>query len=223
VIEGKSPGRAVAGSLAATRRQSWRIAAAIGIVAAGAGALSTLLTEAVVLAAALADRFAPPIAPAVAAAGYGIANVGSAVVLSFALVVILHALTAAYNHRRAVLPDGTPPSAPRGPERHRRGRSGRRQAALVVLGLTVMGATAVQSASILPAAGSMPADSGSTKIIAHRGFVGEAWKTPSAPLRRRPGCVPISLRSTPRRPVTGGSSQPRRQPVDRLGAQREHL
>jgi glycerophosphoryl diester phosphodiesterase len=35
-----------------------------------------------------------------------------------------------------------------------------------------MGATAVQSASILPAAGSVSADSGSTKIIAHRGFVG---------------------------------------------------
>ncbi|WP_165968760.1 glycerophosphodiester phosphodiesterase [Arthrobacter crusticola] len=172
VIEGISPGRAVAGSLAATRRQSWRIAAAIGIVAAGAGALSTLLTEAVVFAAALADRFAPPLAPAVAAGGYGIANVGSAVVLSFALVVILHALTAAYNNRRAGLPDGAPAPAPAAPEPHPRGRSGRRQAALVALGLTVMGATAVQSASILPAAGSVPADSGSTKIIAHRGFVG---------------------------------------------------
>jgi glycerophosphoryl diester phosphodiesterase len=170
VIEGKSPGRAVAGSLAATRRQSWRIAAAIGIVAGGAAALSTLLTEAVVFAAALADRFAPPIAPAVAAGGYGIANVGSAVVLSFALVVILHTLTAAYNHRRAGLPGGAPP-APAAPELHRRGRPGR-QAALVALGLTVMGATAVQSASILPAAGSVPVDSGSTKVIAHRGFVG---------------------------------------------------
>ncbi|MHA7262942.1 glycerophosphoryl diester phosphodiesterase membrane domain-containing protein [Arthrobacter sp. TMN-37] len=172
VIEGKTPGRAVAGSLAATRRQSWRIAAAIGLVAAGAVALSTALTEAVVFAASLADRFAAPIAPAVAAGGYGIANVGSAVVLSFALVVILHALTAAYNGRTG-LPSGAPPPPDQDTSRPpRRGHTGRRRVALMALGLLVMGATVVQSASILPAEGSVPADSGSTQVIAHRGFVG---------------------------------------------------
>ncbi len=170
VIEGKTPGRAAAGSLAATRGQFWRLAAAIGLIAGGAAALSTVLTEAVVLAASLADRFAAPAAPAVAAVGYGVGTVGSAVILSFALVVILHTLTSAYT-----IGSGRPPREPAGagrrpPERLHPAR--RRQFAYVLLGLLVVGATAVQSLSILPKADSAPADSGSTKVIAHRGFVG---------------------------------------------------
>jgi glycerophosphoryl diester phosphodiesterase len=170
VIEGKTPGRAATGSLAATRGQFWRLAAAIGLIAGAAAVLSTILTEAVVLAAALADRFAAPAAPAVAAAGYGVGTVGSAVILSFALVVILHTLAAAY-----AIGSGQQPPDRVGPAARPAGRphpAGRRQFAYVLLGLLVVGATAVQSLSILPAADSAPADSGSTDIIAHRGFVG---------------------------------------------------
>lgn len=174
VIEKTTTVRAAVVSIAATRRQSLRIAVVIGLMCGAAILATTLLAEVVLLASALSDLLFPAASVFTASIGYGIVTVGAAIILSFALVIIVQTLTAAYRFRlghtsaagsvgKAVMNDGGKPVG---------SRKSRRRMGTAMVGAILVGGVVVSSISVLPPAVGAEPDSGGAAVIAHRGFIG---------------------------------------------------
>ncbi|NJC24153.1 glycerophosphoryl diester phosphodiesterase [Arthrobacter pigmenti] len=167
VIDGKTASRAVIASIAATRGQSLRVALLVLVVAAVGLIATSALAGSFLLATSWTDRVFPAVSPILASVGYGVVAVGSAVILCLAVVVTVHALTAAYRQE--------PAHAGPSPERTPRGRP-KRTTGSAIVGAGLVSVLVLTSASAFPSAGNTTPtaalDEGGTAVIAHRGFVG---------------------------------------------------
>lgn len=132
------------------------------MICLGAAALTAILVEAVLLAVTLVDSLNPASSVAAASMGYGVAAIGSAVILGLALVVVVQTLTAAYRFRVGY---PVPASVRRSPRTRRLAGTG-------VVGMCLVGTVALTSATGPPPSGDQMLEVDDTAVIAHRGFVG---------------------------------------------------
>lgn len=172
IIERTTPWQAIKRSIAATRRQSWRVMALVGSIWIIAATTTALVVEAVSLMAGLtAQSTSASAATPIPSLAYAAGIVASCVLLNLAIVVIVQILTLLY---RAGIgrPDAAyPEPAIRSTPQHRGSLTLRRPAGIVIGGI-LLSTVAATSLPAVPSAASADLMAGSTAVVAHRGFVG---------------------------------------------------